>query len=53
MISHVLQLMTIYSMWMLIIIIIIIIMIVMHRPQKEYDEHVLISYIYKLSACDS
>ena len=34
-------------------IIIIIIMIVMHRPQKEYDVHVLISYIYKLSACDS
>ena len=33
--------------------IIIIIMIVMHRPQKEYDVHVLISYIYKLSACDS
>ena len=31
----------------------IIIMIVMHRPQKEYDVHVLISYIYKLSACDS
>ena len=28
-------------------------MIVMHRPQKEYDVHVLISYIYKLSACDS
>ena len=25
-------------------------MIVMHRPQKEYDVHVLISYIYKLSA---
>ena len=35
------------------IYIIIIIMIVMHRPQKEYDVHVLISYIYKLSACDS
>ena len=33
--------------------IIIIIMIVMHRPQKEYDVHVLISYIYKLNACDS
>ena len=31
----------------------IIIMIVMHRPQKEYDVHVLISYIYKLNACDS
>ena len=28
-------------------------MIVMHRPQKEYDVHVLICYIYKLSACDS
>ena len=27
-------------------------MIVMHRTQKEYDVHVLISYIYKLSACD-
>ena len=34
-------------------LVIIIIMIVMHRPQKEYDVHVLISYIYKLSACDS
>ena len=31
----------------------IFIIIVMHRPQKEYDVHVLISYIYKLSACDS
>ena len=25
-------------------------MIVMHRPQKEYEVHVLISYIYKFSA---
>ena len=32
------------------IIIIIIIMIVMHRPQKEYDVHVLIGYIYNFSA---
>ena len=36
-----------------IIIIMMMMMIVMHRPQKAYDVHVLISYIYKLSACDS
>ena len=31
-------------------IIIIIIMIVMHRSQKEYNEHVLIGYIYNFNA---